>query len=285
MGALLPVRALRFVLAALFAASFPVPASAVDDAAVKGCHQAIVRGLHAVVRGRIAHVARCLKEGNYDACVETDFHAAVHEQELRNHVAGETSECEAALASGAVLADFGPTTCSNEWESCDSEFSSITTLSDLAECLLCQERGYDLEIRSVLGMPRPAPTDNDESRCTRLVAGMVQNTIRKSILDTLACADASTKPFTCPIDPTEDSRFGAALAKFSKRIALCGVDDGKAPGALVNLCGGTATDGQGLTDCFTGLAKCIACRTANTALEQSEDCAAFSGFAGCDGMF
>jgi len=271
--------------AALVVLSFAAPSLAVDDEAVDACHQAILRGLAAVDRGRIAHVGRCLKEGNYDGCVETDFHAAVHENELRNHVAGETSDCAAALASGASLDEFGPTTCSNEWESCDTEFPSISSLSDLAECLLCQERGYDLYFRSVLGMPRPAPTDTGERRCTRLVAGMVNNTIRKSIYDTMACAEGNTKPFACPVDATGDSRFGAALAKFAKRIALCGIDDGEAPGVLVHLCGGTATDAASLTECFRGFAKCIACRTANTALDQAEDCVAFSGYAGCDGMF
>jgi hypothetical protein len=274
----------RLALAAVTLAC-ATPAAAVDEDAVAGCHEAILRGQHAVVRGRIAHVARCLKEGNYDGCVETDFHAAVHEQELRNHVAGASSACAAAIASGAPLADFGPTACASEWESCDTEVPAISSLDDLAECLLCQERGYDFLIRDVLGFPRPVPEDIDERRCTRLVANVTQNTIRKSILDLVACADGKAKPFSCAIDATTESRFGAALDKFGKRIGKCGVDEGKAPGALANLCGGTAMDSQGLTDCFTGLAKCIACRRANSALGQGEDCQAFSGFAGCDGVF
>jgi hypothetical protein len=238
-----------------------------------------------VMRGRTAHIGRCLKELNYDACIVTDIHTAVHENELRNHVAGATSSCQAALTSGAAVSDFGPASCASEWGDCDTEVPAIATLDHLAECLICQQKGYDLEERSVLGLPRTAPTDADERACTRRLARLVSNTVRKSTIDTAACAKGGTKPFTCPVDATAASRFGQALASFPRNVATCGLDQGKASGALVNLCGGAEADAAGITTCFSGFAKCVACRTGNSALEQSWDCTAFSGFADCDEMF
>lgn len=272
-------------LALAIAASAVPPAPAAEDDAADRCHQAIARGQAAVKRGRIAQVGRCLKSLAYDTCLETDSHTAIHENELRNHVSGASGECQAALDAGAVVADFGPAACESSWEDCDAEVPSVTTLDDLAGCLICQERGYDFEIRHELGLPRPAPADPDERRCTRRLARLVTTTIRKAVLDTALCARGGAKPFSCPVDTTTQSRFGKALAKFGRNVAACRVDEGKAPGALANLCGGTATDAAGLTLCFEGLARCLACRTANSALGQAEDCTALSGFADCDGTF
>jgi len=269
-----------FLLAIAMVTPLPARAATIDD-----CHQAIARGMAGVARGRIAQVGRCLKSLNYDACIETDSHTAIHETELRNRVSAVTSDCQAALDEGASVADFGPLACPDAWEDCDTEVPSIATLDDLADCLICVERGLDFEIRAELGMPRPAPADSDERQCTRRIARLVSTTVRKSILDAAKCADGNIKPFACPVDATEESRFGKALSKFERNIATCRIDDGEAPGALANLCGGTATDAASLTACFTGLARCLACYTSNAALGQSEDCAATSGFAGCDGMF
>lgn len=257
----------------------PAHATAIDD-----CHQAIARGMAGVARGRIAQVGRCLKSLNYDACIETDSHTAIHEIELRNRVSDPNSDCLAAIDGGASVADFGPLTCPDAWEDCDTDVPSITTLDNLTDCLICVERGLDFEIRAQLGLPRPTPADSDERQCTRRIARMVTTTVRKSILDAAACADGNAKPFACPVDTGEDSRFGKALSKFERSIATCRLDEGEAPGALANLCGGTAADAADLTACFIGLAKCLACYTSNAVLGQSEDCAATSGFAGCDGM-
>ncbi len=265
--------------------ALPAVANAVDAQAVDACHQAIAKGMAAVSRGRIALVMRCLKNGNYDACAETDLHAQAHENELVNAVTSAGSDCQAAIDSGAAVSDFGPVSCGNEWEDCDTEVPSITTLDDLAQCLLCNERGFDFEIRHEVGLPRVEPTDSDENRCTRRIFRLAAYTIRKSSYDTAACAEGNTKPFACPVDPSENSRFGRSLATFTDSIAMCGIDEGKAPGALVAMCEGTATDAASLTSCFTGIAKCLACHTANSTLGQSDDCAAFSGFARCDGMF
>lgn len=277
-------------LSALLLLLAPVPAMppaalAVDAQAVDRCHQAIVLGMAAVSRGRVALVSRCMKGLNYDACAENDLHATAHENELRNAVAGDNSACRDAIASGATLADFGPLTCEDSWEDCSTEVPAVSTLEDLAKCLVCQERGFDFEIRDELGLPRPAPDDRDERRCTKRIARLVGYTVRKSIYDTARCARGNAKPFSCPVDATDNSRFGASLAKFPARISRCGIDEGKAPDALANLCNAVATDAASLTTCFEGVARCLACRTANSALGQSEDCAAFSGFAGCDGAF
>lgn len=273
------------VVALCFGLVLPASALAVDAAAVDACHKAITKGMSAASRGHIAIVGRCLAGNRYMDCPVIDQHAIAHENELRHMVAGENSACQAALDSGATLADFGPTSCDNEWNDCDTAVPAIASLDDLAECLVCQERGRDFEIRDTLGLPRPAPTDNDESRCTKRLARLVAKTIRKVLIDTATCARGNVKPFSCPADPTAESRFGRALATFPKNVGFCGIDDGKAPGALMNLCGGVATDEASLATCLGGVAKCLACRTANSALGQSADCAAFSGFAGCDGMF
>lgn len=74
-------------------------------------------------------------------------------------------------------------------------------------------------------------------------------------------------------------------ATFDRKIANCGIDEGRAPDALANLCGGTSTDSASLSACFRGLARCLACRTVNAMLEQGQDCLAFSGVSDCDGMF
>lgn len=261
------------------------PAGAVDTTAVDRCHQAILRGMAAVSRGRIALVGRCLKDGKFDSCGETDFHVIPHENELRNFIAGPASSCRAAIDSGAALADFGPTSCHSDWAGCDAAVPSIASLEDVAECLVCQEKGFDFRMRSDLGMPRPTPADADERRCNRGIARLVTNTVRKVVFDTMACAKGGTKPFDCAVDASSGSRFGAALASFGKAIGRCAVDQGKAPGILASLCGGSATDTAGLTSCFNGLARCIACRTADSGLGQGLDCVAFSGVADCDGTF
>jgi len=273
------------VLATAAALAWPGAAGALDPGAIDGCHQAILKGQAAVSRGRIAVVSRCLKTLNYQTCMDTDQHAIAHENELRNWVAGEDSACRAAIDAGSAVSDFGPASCSDEWADCDTEIPAITTLEDLAECLVCQERGLDFEFRDTIGLPRPTPGDLDERRCTRRIARLVSYAARKNVYDAAVCAQGGMKPFACPVDPTDESRFGRALATFARNITMCGIDEGKAPGALANLCGGSATDTATLTACFTAVAKCIACRRANSALGQSEDCIAFSGFADCDGMF
>jgi hypothetical protein len=270
---------------ALFAAA-PPPARAIDPQAVARCHQDIAAGIRAVKRGRIAQVSRCLKYLDYDSCIETDSHTAIHENELRNWVAGDGSSCQQALASGSSISDFGPTTCDDNWEGCDVEVPSIATLDDLVNCIVCSERGFDFAIRSEVGMSRPAPADADERQCTRRISRLVGTTVRKAVVDTARCADETgAKPFSCAIDAGPDSRFGKSLASFARNIATCEVDEGEAPGVLTHMCDGTATDGASLTACFEGLARCLACYTANEALGQSEDCVTFSGFPRCDGTF
>lgn len=279
-------------LAAIFAATLllagPVLAAApraVDADAVDGCHQAILKGQAAVSRGRIAIVGRCLKDGRWDSCPDNDNHGVAHENELRNWVAADSSNCRAALDSGAVLADFGPLACEDSWGGCDVEVPAIATLDDLAECLVCQQRGLDFALRAELGLPRTPPDDIDERRCTRRLARLVSNTVRKATFDTAACASGLAKPFACAPDSGGDSRFGRARATFAKNVASCRLDEGKAPGALAGLCGGDAADAAGLTTCLEGVAICLACQAANAALGQGLDCAALSGFARCDGTF
>lgn len=277
--------ALSLLLATFAVAVPPQPAVAADAAAVDKCHQAVLRGLAAVSRGRIALVGRCLKEGKFDSCGETDFHVIPHENELRNFVAGASSSCQAALDSGASVADFGPVTCESDWADCDTAVPAIATLDDLAECLVCQEKGFDFRLRESFGMPRATPADPDERRCNRGITRLVTNTVRKVIFDTAACASGGTKPFACAVDATTGSRFGRALATFGKAVDRCGLDEGRAPGILASLCGGTSSTAAELTSCFTGIARCMACRTANSGLGQAEDCVAFSGVADCDGTF
>jgi hypothetical protein len=278
------VRAFLLLIAAIATIAAAPPASAaVDAGAVDRCHQSLLRGLAAVSRGRIALVGRCLKEDNWQACPENDLHALAHENELRAFVAGPSSKCRDAVDSGASVADFGPTSCSAEWEGCDVEVPVVATLEDIAECLICQQRGYDFRLRAILGLPRPMPSDAEERRCTKSVARLVSKTIRLAIFDSAACAAGETKPFACAVDATSGSRFGRALAKFGRTIARCRVDEGRAPGALAAFCDGATSDAAGLTACFTATARCLACRSANSALGQSQDCVAFSGLADCDG--
>jgi len=249
------------------------------------CHQAIVLGMAGIKKGRVGQLSRCLKFGNYDDCVETDSHTVEHENDMRRRVAGESSSCQAAIDAGASVADFGPATCGKEYVGCDAEVPAVNSLDDVAGCLICHERGFDALIRDTLGWPRPFPDDPDERRCTRAIGRFTAHAVKKAIYETARCALGASKPFACPVDASPESRFGRALAVIERSVAGCGVDDGEAPGALANLCGGQASDQAQLSACFVGLAKCLACRGANSALDQSEDCAAFSGFAGCDGMF
>lgn len=277
---------LAVAITLLVSAPDPAPAQDAEAAAlVDRCHQDIAAGIRAIKRGRIAQVSRCLKYLEYEDCIETDSHTAIHENELRNWVAGAGSSCELAIASGATLADFGPTVCADNWEDCDTEVPVIASLDDMVDCIVCSERGFDFAIRDELGMPRPAPDDRDERQCTRRVSRLVGTTVRKAVVDAARCAKTGTKPFSCPVDASPESRFGRALATFGRSIDRCEVDDGQAPGVLANVCDGTATGSASLTACLEGLAKCLACYTANEALGQSEDCAAFSGFPRCDGTF
>src|SRR5688572_249442 len=213
----------------------PRSARAVDADAVSRCHQEIANGIRAVKRGRIAQVSRCLKFLDYDSCIETDSHTAIHENELRGWVAGESSPCQEAIASGATIADFGPTTCEDNWEACGTEVPLIATLDDLVSCIVCGERGFDFVIRDELGMPRAAPDDRDELQCNRRIARLVGTSVRKAVVDTASCARGGAKPFSCPVGSGPDTRFGRALASFARNVATCEVDEGEAPGALVHL--------------------------------------------------
>jgi hypothetical protein len=246
------------------------------------CHQEILRGMAGIKKGRDGQRSRCLKFGNYDDCVETDSHTRVHENVMRNRVAGPSSPCVAAFDAGFDITDFGPASCPPEGNDCDLVVPSILDASDLAECLVCIEQGYDRRIRDALGWPRPLPGDPDERRCTRALAQFSAAAVKKAIRETAACARGGTKPFSCPVDVSDENRFGQALSTLAKKALQCGLEQGKAPGALANLCEGAAVDAAGLVECFRGLARCLACRGANAALGQGEDCNAFSGFAGCD---
>jgi len=272
-------------LALAIALASPSLAAAADPVAVEKCRRAVLSGLAADARGQVSILGRCLKTNRYDTCPVSDYHSEFHETELVKRIAGASSACQAALDSGSVVSDFGPATCTDEWGDCDVEVPAIATLDDLAACLVCQQRGFNALVRDTFGMPRAAPVDRDENRCDKRIAKLVTTTVRLSIFDADKCSKGGIKPFACPVDVSTDTRFGRALATFGKKIASCGIDAGKAPGALVNLCNGAATNSAGLTTCFTELAKCLACRTTNSALEQSQDCIAFSGLADCDGMF
>jgi len=238
-----------------------------------------------VKKGRVGQLSRCLKFGNYDDCVETDPHTVEHENDLRRRVAGESSSCQAAIDGGAMVSDFGPTTCGNEYADCDMEVPSITTLDDVASCVICHELGFDKLIRDTLGWPRPLPSDPDERRCTRAIGRFTAHAIKKAIYDTARCASGGSKPFSCPVDASPESRFGRALTVIERSVAGCDIAEGEAPGALVNLCDGQAANETELAACFVGVARCLACRGANSALGQSEDCAAFSALPACDGSF
>lgn len=246
------------------------------------CHQEILRGMAGIKKGRDGQRSRCLKFGNYEDCVETDSHTRVHENVMRNRVAGPASPCTEALGAGSSIGDFGPASCPSEGNGCDVLVPSIQDASDLADCIVCIEQGYDLRIRDALGWPRPLPGDPDERRCTRALAQFSAAAVKKAIHETAACARGGTKPFSCPLDASDESRFGHALSTIGKKAVQCGLEQGKAPGAVANLCGGAAVDGAGLVECFRGLARCLACRGVNAALGQVEDCATFSGVAGCD---
>jgi hypothetical protein len=275
-------RSLAAAVASVMLLAAAPPAKS-DDA--DACHQQILRGMAGVARGRIAIVGRCLKDGRYADCPENDLHGIAHENELRNFVAGEKSPCTAATAGGAPLSDFGPSSCAGEWESCDAEVPSIASLDELAECLVCQMRGYDFFLRDAFGLPRPEPADADERRCTRRLARLASHAVRKSIHDAADCASGGGKPFSCLPDASSGSRFGKTLATFERNVAACGIDEGEAPGVLTAFCNGSATDGAGLVACLRGVATCVACRAASSALEQSADCASLSGLPDCDGSF
>lgn len=246
------------------------------------CHQEILRGMAGIKKGRDGQRSRCLKFGNYDDCVDTDSHTRVHENVMRNRVAGPASPCTEALGAGSSIGDFGPASCPAEGNDCDLVVPSIQDASDLADCIVCIEEGYDRRIRDALGWPRALPGDPDERRCTRALGQSSAAAVKKAIHETAACARGGTKPFSCPVDASDESRFGHALSTITKKAVQCGLEEGKAPGAVVNLCEGAAVDPAGLVECFRGLARCLACRGANAALGQVEDCTIFSGYAGCD---
>ncbi|HEY2772836.1 MAG TPA: hypothetical protein VGK20_02160 [Candidatus Binatia bacterium] len=274
-------------IAVLFAfPSVPGRALAVDAAAVDKCRHELFAGLEASSSGHVGELAQCLLAGKYDgSCPFDDLHTGFDDNELIHQIAGPASACQAALASGATIADFGPASCANEWGDCDTAVPSIATLDDLAQCFVCQVRGHDAALRSVLGIPRPAPTDKDERHCTHRIALLVAGTARRAFYDADTCSAGLTKPYSCPFSTAATSHFGRALASFTPRIAACGIDDGKSPGVLANICGGTATNAAELTTCLESLTRCLACRSLDSALGQSDDCAVTSGYADCDGMF
>ncbi len=256
-------------------------AALADD--IDACHQAVTTRVAAIKKARIAQLSRCLKFASYDDCAINGVRIAAEENSLRNRVADDTGPCAAALAAGSVLADFGPTSCAPEWNDCDVAVPTIATLDDLAECLVCQQQGYDLRIRATLGWPRPAPTDRDELRCTRTLGILGAFAVRKAAVDLSRCARGGAKPFDCPVDDADGTRLAGGLLKIERKAPRCRIDEGAAPGALANLCGGMAGDQDGITACFTSLARCLACRTANAALDQNQDCATFSTDPTCTG--
>ncbi len=276
-----PGRALLLGIALAAAGGALAPGAHAD---APGCNDQITRGVQAVHRGRVAQLSRCLRSGNYDGCNDMDSHTVAHENELRRYVAAEGSQCREAIDQGALLSEFGPASCPDEWNGCDLLVPSIDDPADLAECLVCGLHGHDLFIRETFGLPGAPPSDRKARRCNLNLSRTAGQAVRKGYKDIARCARGGEQPFDCTPDASEGTRFGKSVARVAAKVAKCRLDQGEAPETLAGVCGGVGDEAE-LASCLEGRVLCLVCRAEELSLRQGIDCAAFSGTADCDGAF
>lgn len=245
------------------------------------CRKRIVGIVGLVKQKRTLRLSICLRTNNYDACSLDHVVIDDEETKLLNQVGGPGRTCKKAFDEGFVLADFAPASCAAEFNDCDVEVPAIASMADFAACLRCQQEGYDLGIRDVLGMPRPAPVDREDRKCARLAGLATARAVRQADLDVQRCLQGQMGPVFCPVSDAPATRLARALASLDRKVRRCRIDEGQAPTALVDLCGAAAANETELVACLAGRAKCLACRSANAVLQQSQDCAAFSGDPSC----
>lgn len=271
-----------FLVLLLAGTTAATPVVLADAAA---CNDAIARGVQAVQRGRVAQLSRCASAGNYSSCNDADSHTVAHENELRHWVAEAGSACADAVAMGSVVGEFGPALCPAEWNDCDVAVPTVNDLDDLADCMLCGLRGYDLFVRDSAGLPRSDTIDRSERSCAKKLLRTSGRAYRKGFRELSRCAAGGEQPFNCPLDISQGTRFAKKLSALDRAATRCRFPEGRALAVLTNFCEGSAADADELASCLRARTICTTCRSGNLAFGQEIDCAALSASAACDGVF
>jgi DNA-binding beta-propeller fold protein YncE len=249
------------------------------------CNLDIATSSEALARSHEARLKRCLKRSQNNACAPFDFHVGAAENALRALITDPGGACAAAVNVVAVpLASFGPgAVCRDAGgsASCEAEVPAITTLDELADCLICLQGAMSQEVEKRIASSNRY-SDGFEARCIRSLFNAATRAARKARKAVERCARGGTQPFACPVDDAPDGKFGKALAVIDKKVARC-KDVAGVPGQLGHdfmgtLCadGPSATNAE-LSACYADSMRCMTCLFANRVLGQSQDCIDFSG--------
>ena len=229
-----------------------------------------------------SQLTRCMKFGTFGACEEADTHVVEAQHDARNIITRPTGDCAQAVGGGVPLADLGPGTCPPAGASCDERIGDITSLDDLAECVICMQEGFDAVYRLQVDLPATTPNNLNERKCIRSVIGKSVKAVRQGIREVERCAKGGVSPFACPANDDEGARFSKALVQIANAMARCkdaSGQTGQVSGDSASLCHYTAGQPSDILECAQATARCLVCSHANGVYQQSQDCDAFSSIA------
>jgi len=227
-----------------------------------------------------SQLTRCMKFGAFATCEEAGFHVVEAQQDARRIITSPTGSCAQAVDEGVLLTDVGPGTCPPADAHCDERIGDITSLDDLAECVVCMQEGFDAAYRLQLDMPVTTPANVNERKCIRSVVGKSLKAIRAGIRDVERCARGGVSPFACAANDDPATKFGRAQTQVSNAIDRCkdaSGQTGSVSGDSALLCHGTAPTASDLLACAQATARCLVCSHANGVYQQSQDCVMFAG--------
>ena len=269
----------RWLIAATMIVAIALPAYADFES---DCHRTIGKSVARLRKAHQKRISKCLRFGNYD-CPADWLVIDQAENRLRARLTEPGTDCEQAVnTDGLPVSSFGPTSCPDSWNNCDVATPAITTLADLAECLVCIETGHDRRVRSEIDFPATI-ADLNVRVCVRgAYEGMAQ-AVRVAMHQVERCIDdIPGKPFNCPVDFSPDSSVAPILDRLALNSSRCLVN-GVLPDEVDRLCNKAMVGAGDVTECIHRLTKCMACEVTNSTWGQSQDCAAVSGDWTCNG--
>ncbi len=253
------------------------------------CNQDIAKIVVKLQRAYASRFGACVRSDLYLGCPDTGDAIKRQEKQLRQKVSGAKSHCALAVeGDGVPVSSFGPVSCPAAWNECDTTVPTIDTLDDLADCLVCVNRGIALHYRFLLDLPEPTLLVRSDQKCLRAVEKAARKAFVTGIKEIARCGRGGVKPFSCPVsDDPNETKFGRALAKITRKVFRC-TDESGVRGAIGRgvglMCHRAVVSPQDLDQCLAETSRCLACQTSNAMLGQSQDCPAFSGLRNCAGL-
>ncbi len=243
------------------------------------CNERLGKRFVALERAYLGHMERCLRFSHYgESCAESDAAIDRGLARLARTLEDAQAACGRAVADdGVPVANFGP----GDSGECASAPAS---LEELAACLTEASGWLRYYYEWQLDLPPVVPAAADEHKCIRKAHRSAGKAIRVGLKELLRCTKGGVKPFACPADDGEASKFGKALAKIERKVSRCkdaaGVA-GRVSGRAQELCHRAIATPADLAQCLQAMARCQVCRTGNIVYEQGQDCQAFSGLVTC----